>query len=115
MLAAQSDKALLNVYNFQKACISQAWLPITDCRQTGPGRPKGGPAGKADLPGIRSKGKILCRWYRSGANISLGGAFRFVFLSMFHVVTLWTVGRIGHTLPFLGCPLPPSERAKIHL
>ena len=80
MLAAQSDKALLNVYNFQKACISRRdRLPATDYRPTGPDRPKGGSAGKIDLSDSGSKVKILRWWYRSGTDIPLGGAFRFIF------------------------------------
>ena len=99
-----------------KRCVSRKdRLPITDDRQTGPDRPKGGPAGKADLSGIGSKGKVLRRWYCAGADIPLGGAFRFVFLSMPHIMTLWIVGRLGHTLPCLGCSLSPSERAEIYL
>ena len=116
MLAAQSDKALLNVYNFQKACISRRdRLPATDYRPTGPDRPKGGSAGKIDLSDSGSKVKILRRWYRSGTDIPLGGAFRFIFQCVPHVMTRWIVGRLGHTLPFLGRSLSPSERAKFYL
>lgn len=88
---------------------------MTDYQQTGPDRSKGGSARKTDLSGVGSKGKILRRWYCSGTDIPLGGAFRSIFCSMPHVMTLWTVGGVRHTLPFLGCSLSPSERAQVHL
>jgi hypothetical protein len=54
-------------------------LSIADYRPTGPDRAKGSSAGKNDLSGSGSKGKILRRRYRSGTDIPLGGAFRFIF------------------------------------
>lgn len=82
MLAAQSDKALLHVYNFQKVRISRIPQGPSANNRTGSDCPKDGFAGKANLSGTRSKGKILCLWYRSGTDISLGGAFPFIFSRM---------------------------------
>lgn len=75
MLAAQPDKSIMNVYNFQKVCITQHALFYHSfiLRLPGPTRFEDRAARKTLRNCRGSAGGVVCRRHSAGSDISVGG------------------------------------------
>lgn len=81
MLTAQSDKSILNVYNFQKVWCVPSLVSNFSAHScpfavpSGPACAENCPAGETVMYRCGPARRLLCRWNLAGKDISLGGAF----------------------------------------